>query len=74
MSFFSCDWILLIFLIRRLQAEWSQNLYKIGPTYLLAACTYNLLAQLYLIRVADASLMELAGLLSLAQAVGIFSL
>jgi hypothetical protein len=52
----------------------SQNVYKIGPTYLLAACTYNLLAQLYLIRVADASLMELAGLLSLAQAVGIFSL
>eukprot|EP01047_Picozoa_sp_COSAG01_P029398 COSAG01_NODE_2016_length_8641_cov_6.648911_3_plen_153_part_00 len=25
MSFFSCDWILLIFLISRLQAEWLQS-------------------------------------------------
>eukprot|EP01047_Picozoa_sp_COSAG01_P106575 COSAG01_NODE_35670_length_528_cov_1.512821_2_plen_52_part_01 len=24
MSFFSCDWILLIFLISRLQAEWPR--------------------------------------------------
>jgi hypothetical protein len=28
MSFFSCDWILLTFLIRRLQAEWRRRLHR----------------------------------------------
>jgi DHA1 family tetracycline resistance protein-like MFS transporter len=46
----------------------------LGPTYLMSQAIYDILAQLYLIRVVDASLMELAELLSLAQAVGIFGL
>ena len=46
----------------------------LGPTYLLAAIAYNLISQLYWIRVADANVMELASLLSLATAVGLFSL